>query len=644
MFDLMEMQRTAQAGKTLKNQSQVQNHSAEEIHAEESDEEFRQLINAKRQKINFPPASAKEQWEGLDSKIILQRDKLIGKSTLEHKLTTFGDIIYQTCVNTFGAKQHQAKREPKKSRRQREMETLRKQKKNLRKQMKSATEEEKNGLQELWRVQKEQLEAHLRKTYSDPNREIPLSEPAGLVWPATPGEEFNSKPPSLKEINAEVQKAGNKSAPGPNGVPYLLYKRCPNVLKRLHKILRGAWSNLKISEQWMSADGVYIPKEQNSTEINQFRPISLLNVEGQIFFSVMASCLTKYLTENGYINTSVQKGGIPGVSGCLEHAKMIWEAIQRAKSEKLNLDVIWLDLANAYGSVPHQMIQLALSMYHVPEDIQVMLDDYFSGFRMRFSTNSYTTDWINLEIEIAMGCTISPILFVMAMEVILKAAEDSAGPTNLGGGCYMPPLKAFMDDTTIICSKEDETRRMLERLDLLMAWCTMKFKPKKSRSLSVRKGKIDATTIFTVASQQIPTVSQEPVKSLGRWYDSSMKDTKRGLETVELATEDLLAINRYGLQSKLKVWCLQFMLIPKLLWPLLVYEICLTTVEAIEAKINKFTRRWLGVPPDLTDVAIYSRKAKLRLPLKSILEEYKCGKARLLSMLEDSDDPIVKTA
>ena len=117
-----------------------------------------------------------------------------------------------------------------------------------------------------------------------------------------------------------------------------------------------------------------------------------------------------------------------------------------------------------------------------------MLDDYFSDFRMRFSTNSYPTDWINLEIGIAMGCTISPILFVMAMEVILKAAEDGAGPTNLGGGCYMPPLKAFIDDTTIICSKEDETRRMLERLEVLMTWCRMKFQPKKSRSLSVRKG------------------------------------------------------------------------------------------------------------------------------------------------------------
>ncbi|KAK3788175.1 hypothetical protein RRG08_063042 [Elysia crispata] len=40
---------------------------------------------------------------------------------------------------------------------------------------------------------------------------------------------------------------------------------------------------------------------------------------------------------------------------------------------------------------------------------------------------------------------------------------------------------------------------------------------------------------------------------------------------------------------------------------------------------------------------MYCRKAKLRLPLKSILEEYKCGKARLLSMLEDSEDPVAKT-
>ena len=572
------------------------------------------------------------------------------------------------------------------------MDALRKKKKSLKKRMKNACEEERRGLQVIWRdlkarhsalsraesnrkkrsqrkrnqdrffrgpfqyarqlfeqpksgslsVQKEVLETNLKKTYSDPDREKPIEEIEGLVWPSAPGVKFNNKPPSLDEVAAVVRKASSKSAPGPNGVSYLLYKRCPKVLEWLHKIIRGAWKNQKISEQWMVAEGVYIPKEQNSTEIGQFRPISLLNVEGKIFFSVMAARLTKYLTENGYINSSVQKGGIPGISGCLEHSTMIWEAIQRAKSEKLNLDVVWLDLANAYGSVPHQMIQLALRMHHVPDNIREMLNDYFNGFRMRFSTNSCTTEWINLEVGIAMGCTISPILFVLAMEVILKAAEGSASPADLGGGCQMPPLKAFMDDTTILCSKEEETRLMLKRLDDLMAWCRMSFKPKKSRSLSVRKGKVKEAVTFNVAGQNIPTVSQEPVKSLGRWYDSSLKDTKRGAETSELAKAGLQTIDKCGLPGKYKVWCLQFMLIPKLLWPLLVYEISTTTVEAIEAKINRFTRKWLGVPPGLTDVALYCRKAKLRLPLKSVVVEYKCGKARLMSMLEDSEDPVVR--
>ena len=189
----------------------------------------------------------------------------------------------------------------------------------------------------------------------------------------------------------------------------------------------------------------------------------------------------------------------------------------------------------------------------IPKDIQVMVDNYFNGFRMSFSTKSYTTDWINLEIGIAMGSTISPILFVMAMEVILKASEGSAGPVNLGCGRYIPPLKASTDNTTVTCSNEAETLRMLEHLDGIMSWCRMNFKPKKSRSRSVRKCKIDAATTFTVANKQISTVSEEPVKSLGRWYHSSMKDTKREQETAELASEGLLAINRCGLHGEFKL-------------------------------------------------------------------------------------------
>ncbi|GFR77555.1 reverse transcriptase [Elysia marginata] len=98
------------------------------------------------------------------------------------------------------------------------------------------------------------------------------------------------------------------------------------------------------------------------------------------------------------------------VSGYLERATVIWEVIERVKSGKLNLDVVWIDPANAYGPVSHEMIYmyLVLRLSHATQDIQVMLDGYFSGFHIRFSTVDYTTNWIILDVVNAIECTTSP--------------------------------------------------------------------------------------------------------------------------------------------------------------------------------------------------------------------------------------------
>ena len=70
------------------------------------------------------------------------------------------------------------------------------------------------------------------------------------------------KPPTREEIRHVVSKSRNKSTPGPNGLPFLLYKKCPKVLNWLHADLKQAWKNFNVSNQWMIADGVYMLKER----------------------------------------------------------------------------------------------------------------------------------------------------------------------------------------------------------------------------------------------------------------------------------------------------------------------------------------------------------------------------------------------
>ncbi|GFN77391.1 mitogen-activated protein kinase [Plakobranchus ocellatus] len=100
---------------------------------------------------NLFSANSEKQWEDLDSKIVHKIDSLLGKSTLEQKLVTFGDIVYQTSLDIFGAKQHQTKCPPQRSKRQLEMDTLRKLKRKLKKQIRALSSEETNGLLVIWR-------------------------------------------------------------------------------------------------------------------------------------------------------------------------------------------------------------------------------------------------------------------------------------------------------------------------------------------------------------------------------------------------------------------------------------------------------------------------------------------------------------
>ena len=100
---------------------------------------------------------------------------------------------------------------------------------------------------------------------------------------------------------------------------------------------------------------------------------------------------------------------IPGSPGCIEHSAMIWDEIQIAKKEKLDLVVVWLDLANAFGSVPHKVLEYSMRHFWIPDEVVVLMMSYYHKFIMRFTTRSFTTEWQRLEVGIPAGCTISPI-------------------------------------------------------------------------------------------------------------------------------------------------------------------------------------------------------------------------------------------
>ncbi|KAK0153168.1 hypothetical protein N1851_005139 [Merluccius polli] len=143
-----------------------------------------------------------------------------------------------------------------------------------------------------------------------------------------------------------------------------------------------------------------------------------------------------------------------------------------------------IDLTNAYGTIPHKLVETTLNTYHVPEQFQKLLRCFFEKFNMHFTCRNFPTNWQRLE----------------------------------------GPIRAFMVNLTITAKSVPEERWILEDLVELTDWTRMEFKPAKSRSLVLRRGRVQDRFHCKIREDIIPTVQEKPVKSLGKWYMADLND------------------------------------------------------------------------------------------------------------------------
>ena len=148
---------------------------------------------------------------------------------------------------------------------------------------------------------------------------------------------------------------------------------------------------------------------------------------------------------------------------------------------------------------------------------------------MKFIIKDYTTKWQALEIGIIMGCVISPLLFVLVMELILRGAANMSKGVMKNEHLTLPLSRAFMDDITILVLSKITAYGLPQRYYDLFTWARMKAKPKKSQSLSLVRGSV-RKIYFKSGGDKIPTVREKPVKSLGRLYSIPLTDHHRDTE------------------------------------------------------------------------------------------------------------------
>ena len=480
-------------------------------------------------KLKLPPASKKELWKGIDEDLVMICCDIVGGSS-EEKLHKTEEKIHAYLESRFGEEVKLYKKRP--TNEDRETKTIRGAKRDARKEVKKAKKsknkdsiadakkeylrlvrlhnksrrneirkkkkKEDRKEQERFRKNpyeyskklldeqvkgkptftKEDADRFFKNEYSDKERGVLYQKLEGL--PEAPEPEFSFTMDKLcrADFDKKLKNRRNKSSPGPNGVPYVVYKRCPHITHTVYLLLNNLWQEKTVPLQWRFGEAILIPKSEELSDPSKFRNITKTNTSGKLSMGVMADTMLEYMVSNKYIDTSVQKGFMKTMPGCLEHIQALMEELKDAKTTKRQIYVVWVDLMNAYGRVPHNLILFALKHYKFPKWLQDYIFKYYDELIVRVVTKDWKSNWFFYQMGLFQGDPLSVVLFLIVFNLLLDLLKANKNFGFKSSFCSdITSNRAFADDLTLMSSLLENFKEQIQLMEKSLNWTrTMKAK------------------------------------------------------------------------------------------------------------------------------------------------------------------------
>lgn len=153
---------------------------------------------------------------------------------------------------------------------------------------------------------------------------------------------------SDNEIEETINQYGETKSPGPDGFNFLFLKHNWKVLKNdVNNAVRWFWKEGKIPKGCNASFIAPVPKKQTPLDLDDYRPISLVDCVYKIISKILANRLKIVLPK---IIDNTQSAFIKG-RGLLDSILVANEIVEEYRQKKKRLAIVKVDYEKAYDSV-----------------------------------------------------------------------------------------------------------------------------------------------------------------------------------------------------------------------------------------------------------------------------------------------------
>ena len=333
---------------------------------------------------------------------------------------------------------------------------------------------------------------------------------------------------TLSEVRKKLCKLKANKASGPDNISINVLRNCPNFDVPLQMIFSKSVDQGIVPQDWRDANVSPLFKKGSRKKTNNYRPVSLTSQVVKLLERIIYDHIFKLLLKNGTISCD-QHGFQEGCS-CVTQLLECLHDWTLNFNDFIQTDIIYLDFAKAFDTVPHERLLLKLKNCGIRGKCLNWIRAFLSSRRQRVIMRNGISSWQRVKSGVPQGSILGPLLFLIYVNDMPDVVASTA--------------KMFADDTKVYRKIKvfQDCHDLQDDLNNLSAWSAkwlLGFNETKCVALKIRRS---IEYMYTLNGHILESVDTQ--KDLGVLISSDLKPSEHISSIVKKANSRIGLIKR----------------------------------------------------------------------------------------------------